>query len=186
MIGLHLDARNTFLPSAQSSDAGSNGCRRQSANLSRRSSPTSVAEQPDKKKLKPVARKRVRFAPSTKNFDGLAQDKKLFDDCMHEFFNCPSDRYATLRTLVQKGHTNMLHKINVHILDLMHRCSCGRSPVIRSGGGRSNFTDERFAPWLLKLSLQVSTNISQLKAEQSRAQQAGVERRPAVTAAFSL
>jgi hypothetical protein len=121
------------------------------------SSSTSTDSRPTKKK--PSRAKTVRFAAAVKVHDGLTPHKRIYDEVVHDLFNRPDDRYRTIRDVVTSANVRILQRLQEQLVDLMERCSEGKTPVLNCGGGRNNVVDERFAPWLVKLSARVDEHI---------------------------
>ncbi len=124
-------------------------------------SSTTADARPTKKK--PARAKTVRFAATVKVHDGLTPHKRIYDEVVHDLFNRPDDRYRTIRDVVTSANVRILRRLQEQLVDLMERCSEGKTPVLNCGGGRNNVVDERFAPWLVKLSARVDEHIEIIK-----------------------
>ena len=123
--------------------------------------------------MQPRRKKSVRFASSVKQHDGLSPHKRVFDEVVHDLFNRPDDRYRTIRRVIDEGDLKILKRLQEQLMELMNRCSEGKTPVLNCGGGRNNVVDERFAPWLFKLSERVVSHCELIKEHHLRTGNSG-------------
>ena len=112
-------------------------------------------------------KKSVRFHVTVKQHDGLTPHKRVYDEVVHDLFNRPDDRYRTIRDVVNSADVAILERLQVQLVDLMKRCSEGKTPVLNCGGGRNNVVDERFAPWLRKLATRVEEHVDMIQEQEA-------------------
>ena len=112
--------------------------------------------------------KRVRFASSVKVHDGLSPHNFVYDEVVHDLFNRPTNRYRTIRGILNSCNVVVLQRLREQLLRLMQRCSQGKTPVLNCGGGRNNVVDERFAPWLQKLANKIAIAVGTITSCQKQ------------------